>query len=288
MSRRVPHLVFAWLVSCAVVLPVASGAQAPPSTRPPDTSAKAVVAKAVAYLKEYQEALRFVLSDEVTVQEVFNRTGNRVARRETSGDYFLTYLPADGGWIGVRDIAIVDGMPVENRDNLRELLTRGSFARIGRQLADGNARYNIGSIGRNFNDPMLALAILDDKHRDRFKFDRRRAEATPSGPLVTVSFTERDRPTLVRGSDGGAAFAKGELVIDATTGHIHRTFITLKVDGTQASLTTVFTRNDKLALWLPASLSEQYKRVSGALRETVSVESTYTNYRRFDVKVVIK
>jgi len=288
MWRRWPGV--GWrVVACVVALPMVLRAQAPTvPMRPPDTSAKAVVARATEYIKEYQQTLQFVLADEVTVQEVFNRTGNRVARRETSGEYFLTYLAADGGWIGVRDIAIVDGEPVANRDNLRELLSRGSVARIGRQLADRNARYNIGSIGRNFNDPMLALVILDDKHRGRFKFDRRRVELTPAGPLVTVAFTERDGPTLVRSTDGSYVFTKGELVIDAATGHIHRTAVALKIDSTEASLATTFSLNDKVGLWLPASFSERYKHASGRLKESVSVDSAYTNYRRFNVNVIIK
>ena len=287
MWRRWPGT--GWgIAACVLTLPIALHAQAQTAARPPDTSARAVVARAVEYIKEYQQTLQFVLADEVTVQEVFNRTGNRVARRETSGEYFLTYLAADGGWIGVRDIAMVDGQPVANRDNLRELLSRGSVARIGRQLADRNAQYNIGSVRRNFNDPMLALVILDDKHRGRFKFDRRRVEATPTGRLVTVAFTERDGPTLVRSTDGSYVFTKGELVIDAATGHIHRTAVTLKIDSTEAKLTTTFSRNDKIGLWLPASFSEQYNHASGDLKETVAVDSTYTNYRRFNVNVIIK
>lgn len=288
MRRRWPGIVCG-IGACVLAVPIVLRAQAPAVTvRPPDTSANAVVARASEYIKEYQQTLQFVLADEAAVQEVFNRTGTRVARRETSGEYFLTYLAADGGWIGVRDIAVVDGAPVAGRDNLRELLSRGSVARIGRQLADRNARYNIGSIGRNFNDPMLALVILDDRHRGRFKFDRRRVELTPAGPLVTVAFAERDGPTIVRSTDGSYVFTKGELVIDAATGHIHRTVVVLKIDSTEARLTTTFSLNDKVGLWLPASFSEQYRHASGRLRESVRVDSTYTNYRRFNVNVIIK
>src|SRR5688572_29073440 len=103
----------AWVVTCAIAAPIATIAQTPASGPPPDTSAKAVVAKAVEYLKTFKEAVQFVLADEVTLQDVFNRIGRQAAHRETSGEFFLTYLPAEGGWVGVRDIAIVDGVPVE-------------------------------------------------------------------------------------------------------------------------------------------------------------------------------
>ena len=278
----------AWLLMCAIAVPLVLRAQTPAPAPPPDTSAGAVVAKAVEYLKDYKEALQFVLADEVTLQDVFNRLGRRAAHRETSGEFFLTYLPAEGGWVGVRDIAVVDGVPVEKRANLRELLTKASCARIGRQLVDRTARYNIGSVSRNMNDPMLALVILDDKHRRRFKFERRRVEPTPTGTLVTVSFTERDEPTLVSGADGSRIFSKGELVIDAASGRLVRTVITLKDKATTGTLTTVFTEHERLGLWLPSSMDERYDHEIGVVKELVVVKSTYTNYRRFNVNVIIK
>ena len=155
-------------------------------------------------------------------------------------------------------------------------------------MADRNARYNLGSTVRNFNDPMLALMILDDKHRERFRFERRSVTQTPAGPVVTVAFTERDAPSLIRGSDGRHVFTKGELAIDAATGRLRRTIITMKVGATEASLTTVFTENEKLGLWLPASLTERYENTSDGRGELVVAESTYSNYRRFNVKVIIK
>ena len=253
----------------------------------PDVNVKTVIERAVVYLKEYKEALQFVLADETATQDVF-RSGRKAGHRETTGEYFLTYLAGEQRWVGVRDIAVVDGVPVQGRDNLRELLNKASMARIGRQLADQNARYNIGNVSRNMNDPMLALMILDDKHRDRFKFERRRVEPTPSGPLVTVAFTERDDPTLVRGADGSRIYSRGELVIDAATGRLIRTVIALKDKTTAGTLTTVFTENEKLGLWLPSAMDERYDHETDRVNERVLVKSIYTNYRRFNVNVVIK
>ncbi|MEO6224035.1 MAG: hypothetical protein ABIP90_12380 [Vicinamibacterales bacterium] len=277
-----------WILACAIGASTAGQAQTAGAAPQPDTSARAVIARAVEYLKDYKEALQFVLADETTTQDVINRLGKRAGHRETSGEYFLTYLATEGGWVGVRDIAVADGVPVEKRDNLRELLTKASFARIGRQLMDRNARYNIGSVSRNMNDPMLALVILDDKHRSRFKFERRRVEPTPKGPLVTVNFTERDEPTLVRGADGSRIFSKGELMIDAVSGRLVRTVITLKNKPTTGTLTTVFAEHEKLGLWLPSSMDERYDHESRGVKEVVVAKSIYSNYRRFNVNVIIK
>lgn len=291
------RVAWACVLTCAVAWPVATQTQTPSPARPPDTSARAVIEKAVSYLDEYRKTLQFVLADEVTVQEVFRRLGARAVapsqtnpseRRVTSGEFFLTYLAAEGGWIGVRDIAVVDDVPVAERDNLRDLLTKANFARIGRQVADQNARHNIGSVTRNFNDPMLALVILEEKHRGRFRFERRRVEPTQTGPLVTVTFTERDSPTLVRAADGRNIFVKGEMTIDAITGHTRRTLVMLKIGSTEASLTSVFAQDARLGLWLPASMTERYESSNPNMKELVVVESTYKNYRRFDAKVTIK
>ena len=255
---------------------------------PVDTSPRAVLAAASGYLKTYQTALEFVLADEVTVQEVFDERDRRTARRQTSGDFFLSYVAADGGWLSVRDINVVDGKPVEAGDDLRGLLNRGSMARIGRALADRNARYNIGSVTRNFNDPMLALVILDAKHQRRFRFERREVTSTDTGPLVTLSFTERDRPTLILGSDMSPVYTRGELTIDATTGRLQRSYITMKDGPTTASLTTTFTKVDKLDLWLPAELVERYEHATSQHKELVLVASKYSNFRKFGVTVRIR
>ncbi len=256
--------------------------------RPVDTSPKAVLAAASGYLKTYQTALEFVLADEITVQEVFDERDRRTARRETSGDFFLSYVAGDGGWLSVRDISKVDGKEVETGDDLRGLLNRGSMARIGRALADRNARYNIGSVTRNFNDPMLALVILDPKHQGRFRFERRDVVTTDAGTLVTLAFTERDRPTLILGSDMSPVFTRGEMTIDAATGRLQRSVITMKDGPTTASLTTTFAKVEKLDLWLPSVLVERYEHATSRQKEQVLVESTYTNFRKFSVTVKIR
>jgi hypothetical protein len=256
--------------------------------RPVDTSPRAVLAAATAYLKTYQEALEFVLADEVTVQQVFDAGDRRTARRETSGDFFLSYVPADGGWLSVRDISKVDGTPVEAGDDLRGLLNRGSMARIGRAMADRNARYNIGVVTRNFNEPMFAFVILDPKNQSRFRFERQSTVKSDTGTLVTLAFTERDRPTLVRGSSDRPVFTRGEMTLDAETGRLQRSVVVMRDGPTTAELTTTFTFNEKLTLWLPAVMQERYSHSSPQLKEVVLAESTYTNYRKFEVAVRIR
>lgn len=275
---------FLMLLCMAAVVPVLAQDQ----VRPVDTSPRAVLAAATSYLKAYQEALQFVIADEQTVQEVFDERERRRARRETSGDFFLAWVPADGGWLSVRDIRKVDDKPVEAGEDLRGLLNRGSMASIGRAMADRNARYNIGVVTRNFNEPMFALMILDPRNQPRFRFERKSVGRGDAGTYVTLTFTERDRPTLVQAASGGPVFTSGELVLDAATGRLQRSLVIMKDGPTAAQLTTTFTENEKLKLWLPATMQERYTHSSPRLKETVVVESTYTNYRRFEVTARIR
>ncbi len=265
-----------------VLLFVAAAVPVLAQDRPVNTSPRAVLAAAASYLKAYQEALQFVLADEEAVQEVFDERDRRRARRETSGDFFLAWAPAEDRWLSVRDITKVDGKPVAAGDDLRGLLNLGSMSSIGRAMSDRNARYNIGVVTRNFNEPMFALAILDPKNQPRFRFQREAVTTGEAATLVTLAFTERDRPTLVQAASGGPVFTSGELVLDAATGRLQRSVVIMKDGPTTAQLTTTFTENEKLKLWLPATMQERYTHSSPRLKEVVVVESKYTNYRKFE------
>ncbi len=265
---------------------VSALAQAP--VRQVDTSPGAVLAAASTYLKTYREAMGFVLANEVTMQEVFDETSRRTTRRETVGEFFLSYAPADGGWLSVRDITKVDGKDVAAGDDLRGLLTQGSMAKIGRAMADRNARYNIGVVTRNFNDPMFAFVILDDKNRPRFQFERQSVATSGDDTLVTLAFTERDRATIVRGMSGNDVPTRGELTLDAATGRLVRSVILLKDGPTTARLTTTFSFDEPLKMWMPSVMQERYTHSSARTKQTVTAESKYTDYRKFAVTARIK
>lgn len=272
----------------ALTLMVMGAMAVTPAQSRVDTSPRAVLRKATDHLTQYQEALQFVIADEATVQEVVSLKGTRLARRETTAEFFLAYVAGDGGWLAVRDMLTVDGKPVEDREDLRALLNRGSIARIGRAVADRNSRYNIGTVARNFNDPMLALVILDPKHQSRFRFSREAVSQVGDVTLVTLSFEERDRPTLIRGSDGAPIFTKGTLVLNAGTGELHRSQIDMRDRRTSASLTTTFEYVDKLKLRLPATMDEAYRHEAPDRGEIVNAASRYSNYREFSVSVRIR
>lgn len=276
MTRAVPAI-----LSAAALL------TAPAAAQRVDTSAKAVLAAADAYLEAYQRQLTFLLADERTTQEVADESGGVTARRSTSGDLFVTYVRADRAWVAVHDTMQVDGKPVAGHEDLRRLLERDSVAGVARQLIARNARFNIGSVTRNFNEPTLGLLVLEPRRRSQFRFDRKGVERDGAATVVSLAFKETERPTLVRGLDGSELYSSGEMAIEAGTGRIRRTFMQLAYGPVVARLTTVYARDPNLNLWLPSTFTERYER-AGRSAEVITCVATYTNWRKFDVEVRIK
>ncbi len=253
---------------------------------PADTSVKAVTAAAARYVTDYEKRLSFLLADEHSSQQVIDGSGRETARRTTAGELFVTFLPADRAWISVHDTAEVDGRPVDNREDLGQLLGREPVAGAARLLANRNARFNIGTVIRNFNEPTLGLLVFEPGRFDQFKFSRERVEEDGEATVVTLRFKEVERPTLVRGIDGSPLFSNGELQLEAGSGRIRRTLIRFTYGPVTAQLTTTYAREPQLDMWVPSIFAERYERSKG-VREVVFCEAKYTNYRKFDVRVIV-
>lgn len=249
-----------------------------------DLDTDALVARAAAYVHNYTTALAFVLADETYVQRRL-RGGDLIEHRVLAGELFLTFLPDNREWMAIHDVAEVDGRPVEGRTDLRALLAAGTPPRdLGRRLAAENARYNIGGVTRNFNDPLLPLLIFHDDRIDAVRFDRD-GTPTPVGDrtLVTLRFRERDGRTLIRSTRGQSLRASGSIVIDARTGGVHRTRFIIDDGPVSAELVTDYAWESHLGLLLPTLFRERYLDTRGDPDETIACEARYTNYRRFEV-----
>lgn len=249
-----------------------------------DTSLDAVLARGSAYVADYREQLTYVMATERTKQTlVGGYAAGGTAEETLASDVYFVYIPADRVWMAVRDVEIVDGRVIKDRDNVRELLNSGQVG-AARALKDRNARYNLGTVLRNFNEPTLSLLVLDPQHRRRFTFTRQSSR----GSAVTVSFVEHALPTLIIDTGGKPAFSSGELVIDAATGRIERARLSVRLSGgIDAVLTTTYRDDKALKMWVPAKFDEQYS-VGGRRPEKITSASTYSDFSRFDVSVRIK
>lgn len=279
--RRVVAAAAALAAACLVPLL----AQALPV--PPDVSTKGLVATARKYVDEYEKNFAFVVADEWYQQVQRDRDGRILLERVLKSEVFLTFLQADGEWIAVRDVLEVDGRPVTSRDRLRDLLAKGGqFRGVAKQVIDQNARYNIGTVSRNFNEPTLPLLLFEPKRAASVEFDRKNVSRNGPLTLATLSFSERDSDTIV-GSPGGPAPAKGTFVIDAASGTVRATTFEIRHADIRASLKTQYEKDPKLDLWLPSTFSERYERTR-EVKELIECEAKYSNYRRFETAWRIK
>jgi hypothetical protein len=277
-----------WAVLTASLLAVAltnvpAGAVSP---EPPDLSVKGLVAAASKYVARYEQEFAFLVADEAYTQTRL-QASTAVQSRELRSEMFLAFLPVDKEWIAVRDVMRVDGAPVAGRDDLRALLSRREAGRgVVSEIVESNARYNIGKVTRNFNEPTLPLLLFDAKRVDDVKFEKKTVVKEGDTTLVTLGFSERGKPTLVRGPEGSMP-ARGELIIEAGTGVVRRTKFELDRAGVKVRLTTDYAPDARLGLWLPTTFTERYDSPEEP-REIVVCEATYSNYRRFDVTAKIK
>ena len=247
------------------------------------------MARTADYVARYQEEFSSLVADELYTQRA-SSSGAGSQERVIRGELFLTYLTTERVWMALHDVAEVDGQPVPDRDDLRALLGRGPTQALGRELARRNARFNIGGIVRNFNEPTFALQVVSARHIARFDFRRGRTalDAGQVPGLVALDFQSRRDEAIVRNPSGEAVAMRGTITVEAATGRVRATRLTLRDAGTDAELRTYYEHDAKTALWVPTSLAERYERRVGNRVEVITGYSTYTNYRRFEVTGRIK
>lgn len=271
------------LLCMAMAMPVANPLSAQLQRQAPvvDLTADGVARAASKYVADYQEAFAFLVADEVYLQQLIEDDLPTQMRR-LEGELFMTYLEADGEWITVHDVAKVDGRPLADREDLRRLLQSDNVRGVVSRVANRNAQFNIGTIVRNFNEPTLPLLILEEKRLENSRFRRVGLASDGDATLVTISFEERERTTLIRSATGGSVQSKGTFVIEAGSGRVRESTMELEDGPVKARLVTTYAPDEKLELWVPVTFREHYQRRhrSGKV-ETVNGESTYSNYRRF-------
>jgi hypothetical protein len=269
-------------VALACALAAVPAATARPGAVAPQ-NAKAVVAAASAYVESFRKDAAFLIADEATTQRRLDARDQTIESRQTKGEIFLTYLEADAQWIAVHDVASVDGEAVADREDLRSLLTKGNELRgVAQRVATRNARFNLGGVWRNFNEPTLPLLLLERSRIGNLSLDRKGVAREAGVTIVTVGFRERDRPTLVRGPREPIR-AEGELVIEAESGRIRRTRFELDQDPFRAELVTTYALDARIGMWLPRAFVERYEGKPDGREEVIVCETEYTNYRKFTV-----
>jgi hypothetical protein len=272
---------------------------APASAQQP--ALDAVLARAGAYVVEFQRQLSGVVAEERYVQDVryplssSTRFNPLLARhRELKSDLLLVKPIGGDRWIQFRDVFEVDGKAVRDRnERLMQLFVSPSAASAGQadRIMRESSRYNIGNLQRTVNVPVLALAVLDPAHQHRFTFKPtdRRDPLLESGRLrlpdgiAVVEFQEVEKQTMIRTTNGRDLAARGRFWIEAATGRVAASELIAADPTIQGTIDVDYELEPAIGLLVPVVMRERYEIRRDGSR--VDGTATYGRFRQFQVKV---
>jgi len=245
-----------------------------------------VLFRANEYVVAYQKAFASVVAEERYLQRLVE--GEEVRRtRDLRSDFLLIKVPDGDEWIGFRDVFEADGKPVRDRqERLEKLFLSPNALDQARRIADESARYNLGSVRRNINVPMLSLLFLHPLHQHRFNFEKIAEETVEGVPTWVLRYSEHVRPTLVRAGRGDV-FARGRFWLDPANGRVVRSELILGdlTSTIRSTITVTYRPDEKLGVWVPHHMEEIYDNPRDPADERIESDATYSNFRRFDVRV---
>jgi hypothetical protein len=300
-------------VSCIAL--VMALAVRPVSAQEPTLSS--VLARAGAYVIEFQRQLSGIVAEEHYVQDVkaaLPSTPFGAARfmalplpshRELTSDFLLVKPTGSDRYVEFRDVFDVDGTPVRDRgDRLTKLFleTNRSAADQIEKIVAESTRYNIGNIQRTVNVPVLPLLILDTDNQSRFRF-KRATDATPllardsdkpmdpaspsrfhvpAGTWV-VQYDEVQKRTMIRTTNGRDLPVRGRFWIEPASGRVLMAELIAEDMSLRGAIGVSYQSEPLVGLLVPIEMRERYdirrdgSRIEGA--------ATYSKFRQFQVKV---
>jgi hypothetical protein len=264
----------------ALAILLAAGAV---QTVPP--SAATIVSKASAYVAQYEAALGGLVAEEDYTQQRSLRTMFASPRqtRRLKSEFMLVKFTQDEPWIPFRDVISVDGKPVGDREaRLEQLFLKpGAEARKdASRVTNEGARYNLGSMYRNINVPVLGLEYLRADNAARCRFTSPRRETVDGQAAWKIDYRELDGSTVIHDSrDGGNVPASGTVWIRESDGAVMRTIVRTANRTSDVEIDVKYCRAPAIEVLVPCRMSEHYNVRS----EQVTGTATYTNIRQFKV-----
>ncbi len=266
-------------------------------------SLQTVLAGVSDYVVRYQKEISSVVAEEHYVQDADKSDRPFVTHRELKSDLLLLHTGeasgVAGGYVQFRDVFDVDGDAVRDRsDRLMKLFVNApgddqrAAKRQAAQIMNESARYNIGSIERNINVPLLTLLLLDPAYQSHFKFSvslehkgtPRGLPKTPAfalaGDAWELEFDEIGAPTIIRG-DNQDAKSRGRVWIDPDTNRVLITELVNEAKTVRSTIRVSFQSEPVAGFLLPVEMRERYERKNGFYK--FDGAATYSNYRRFSV-----
>jgi hypothetical protein len=187
----------ATLQTTFVLTGILAVARAFPQTLEPSISV--LLAQAATYEQQFEREFSTMVGQEHYEQrwsgfsQGLDSSPNR--QRVMESEVLFVWLPEEESWLTAPNARIVDDSPVpDSESRLERLLAAPAndlVARV-RSLRDESARFNLGPVERNFNDPTMVVQFLSAKVQPRLRFERRGRD-TIDGTLVMQERYERSR-----------------------------------------------------------------------------------------------
>lgn len=282
---------------CAVLIAAAAAVRAAQLTTSPEAvTVEGVLARAAAYVLQYQKEFAGVVAQETYEQHAraagrFDQFG-RMRResekfRELKSDLLLVRPEGADGWVQFRDVFEVDGKAVRDRnDRLAKLFLQpsSSTAKQVEKISEESSRYNVGAIVRNINVPVLALLVLQAGNQNRFLFNHvETADAGRADGAWAIDYREIAIGTMIRTSGGRDLPVRGRFWIDPVTGRVFGSTLKAEDRHLAATIDVVYEQEPALGMFVPRSMHETYEQYADGAG--VTGEATYSNFRQFQVKV---
>jgi len=267
---------------------------------------KDVLARVGDYVVRYEQELSGIVAEEQYVQQdglsppPMGIPQPPKPRRELKSDLLLVRAAGSDGYVQFRDVFEVDGHPVRDRsERLVKLFLdpSGESARQTGQIIAESARYNLGTIQRNINLPLLALMFMHPRNQSHFTFtmsteDRGIPKGLPESGHFSVSvdvrvlsFRETTRPTLVRDPSNkrGEARSSGRIWVETDTGRIMMTELVVDSTSVRSSIQVSYQSEPLVGFLVPVEMRESYT-MSPPSRYRIDGTASYGNFRQFTVK----
>jgi len=250
---RVRHVSAAFAIGAGL-----AGLAAAPAGKAPGPPALADVLRAgAAYVAEFERTCASIVADEHYIQ-TDKPPGQGLVRRDLQADVVL--FTVGGVWHEFRDVFAVDGRAVHARGpQLLDLLQqpRTDALKDAARVADDSAHYDLGSITRAINLPMLALFTLRADAQQHFTFALQGEKIDRGTPVAVVQFRETGQARMIQTEDRAAA--QGRVWLETASGRVRRTELAMHTGDATIQVTVAYGPLPGVSVWVPATLDEAYE-----------------------------
>jgi len=286
----------AWHV--LIVVPAVLATTASAAGRQP--TLKEVLAQVGDYVVRYETELSGIVAEEQYTQITDVSDRPHLTHRELKSDLLLVRAQGrDGmGFVQFRDVFEVDGDSVRDRSERLVKLFMNPTATSRNQAAEimrESSRYNIGSVERNVNVPVLMLSFMHPRYQPWFKFTMDTESAgVPKGmpkasnfavsvDVRVLSFKETGEPPLVDSRDTkGPARTHGRVWVEPDTGRILMTELDIDTPTVRSTIQVSYQSEPVLGFLVPVEMREEYEMPRRKYH--MSGTATYGNFRQFTVQ----